>query len=91
MDTKQAQAAMAMADQVSWLTPIAQNGFRPALGDYTQGCFMVAASGDWVFTGRGGFHRTAAMACLGFETLPAQFYPRLPRRVDEADVASWYP
>ena len=68
---------------------IAQNGFRPALGGYVQGYFMIAASGDWVFTVRGGFHRTAAMAYLGFETLPAQFFPRLPRLVEEADVASW--
>lgn len=68
---------------------IARNGYVPALGGYVQGYFMVAGSGDWVFTVRGGFHRTSAMAYLGFETLPAQFFPRFPRFIEEADIALW--
>lgn len=68
---------------------IAERGFVPELGGYVQGYFMISDSSDWVFVVRGGFHRTAAMAHLGFDTLPAQFYPHYPRVVEATDVGHW--
>jgi hypothetical protein len=71
------------------LRSIERLGFRPDMGGYPQGYFMLRTAGDWVFTVRGGVHRTAALAHLGHRTLEVRFMPSYPRIVDERDVAEW--
>ena len=71
------------------LASIARLGFAPNMGGYPQGYFMVRGDGEWVFTVRGGFHRVAAMAHLGYDTVRVQFFPHYPRIVEEARVEAW--
>jgi hypothetical protein len=42
------------------LESIQDKGFRPEIGGYIRGYFMLRPNGQWVFTIREGFHRAAA-------------------------------
>ncbi len=71
------------------LASIERHGFQPERGGYAQGFFMLRSAGDWVFVVLTGFHRTAAMAHLGFTCIEARFEPGVPRFVEENDVTMW--
>jgi hypothetical protein len=71
------------------LESIKEHGFRPEMGGYVRGFFMLRTDGRWVFTIRGGFHRTAAQAHLGYKAIDVQFYNSYPRFVEEADCLEW--
>jgi len=71
------------------LASIRERGFRPDMGGYVKGYFMLRHDGDWVFTICSGFHRTAAMAHLGHRTIDVQFARSYPRCIEERDVAEW--
>lgn len=67
---------------------IKQNGFMPEHG-FPTGYFLCNAKDDWVFVTMSGQHRTATFLHLGFEYLPAQTLPTMPRIVHECDVSHW--
>ena len=71
------------------LNSIGKTGFRPSLGGFPRGYFLVDADGEWVVVVREGFHRVAAMVHLGFSRIPIQFQPRYPRVVLRADCSHW--
>jgi hypothetical protein len=71
------------------LASIRKHGFRPDFGGRPMGYFMLRRNGAWVFVIRVGFHRVAALAHLGHESIEVTFYPPMPRFVDESDVAEW--
>jgi hypothetical protein len=71
------------------LQSIRERGFRPEIGGYVKGCFMLRTDGQWVFVVREGFHRSAALAHIGNEMIDVQFHPTLPRFVEESDHLEW--
>lgn len=71
------------------LQSIRQQGFRPELGGHVRGYFMLRKDGRWVFTIRTGFHRTAALAHIGCQTIDVQLQPHYPRFVEERDSREW--
>jgi hypothetical protein len=71
------------------LQSIRNRGFRPEIGGYVRGYFMLRPDGHWVFTVREGFHRTAALVQLGFANIDVRFHPKYPRFVEEADSRAW--
>jgi hypothetical protein len=73
----------------SVLGSIQERGFQPEMGGYVTGYFMLRTNGRWVFTIRGGFHRTAALAHLGYRTIEVQFFRSYPRFVEEVDSLEW--
>jgi hypothetical protein len=71
------------------LASIRRHGFEPRVGGHPKGYIMLRPGGAWVFTIREGFHRVAAMAHLGYDAVEVAFSPRVPRFVEEVDVAAW--
>jgi hypothetical protein len=71
------------------LKSIQERGFQPEMGGFVTGYFMLKSDGQWVFTVRGGFHRTAALAHLGYKSIEVQFYRSYPRFVEEVDSLEW--
>jgi hypothetical protein len=71
------------------LKSIRDRGFRPEIGGYVRGYIMLRPNGQWVFTIREGFHRTAALVQLGFDKIDVRFHPKYPRFVEEADASVW--
>ena len=71
------------------LHSIRTHGFRPEWGGHVRGYFMLRNDGRWVFTVRTGFHRTAALAHIGCETIDVRFQSGYPRFVEERDANEW--
>ena len=72
------------------LKSINEVGFKPHLFDgYPRGYFMLDAGGGWVFVIREGLHRVAALAHLGYSSIPVQFKPYYPRIIKETDCPEW--
>ncbi|TVP77654.1 MAG: hypothetical protein EA353_09900 [Puniceicoccaceae bacterium] len=71
------------------LMSIRDRGFRPEMGGYIRGYFMLRPNGEWVFTIREGLHRTAALVQLGAREIDVRFHQAYPRFVEEADARAW--
>lgn len=61
---------------------------------HLRGMFVVHGD-EYVVRITGGLHRAAALAYLGFETLPVMFHPYEPRGIDSktcphSDLLAWY-
>ncbi|MBS3805798.1 MAG: hypothetical protein KGY54_14725 [Oleiphilaceae bacterium] len=66
---------------------IAQNGFNRTFGDVN--VRVLKRKNEFLFIANGGgHHRTAIMAALGYDFIPAQFFPG-PIVNDVADVELW--
>jgi len=71
------------------LESISERGFRPEMGGFPRGYFLMDEDGDWVVIVRVGYHRVSAMVHLGFPTIPLQFHPDYPRVVRRKTWPDW--
>jgi hypothetical protein len=67
---------------------IANRGYNPDRHGDIQGVFLRSGS-DYRFFVRGGKHRAAVLAALGYSHIPVAFTRDWPRVIDIADIASW--
>lgn len=67
---------------------IARSGYQPDEDGDVRGHFMRRGS-ELKFFVRGGKHRTAVLAHLGFDQIPVTFKGNWPRCVDIRDSADW--
>lgn len=75
-------------NRLQWIAEcIRNNGYDRSYGDV--GTRMLRRNNEYIFIADGGgYHRTAAMAALGYEWIPARFYPG-PVITDIKDVDYW--
>ncbi|MEX0780598.1 MAG: hypothetical protein WD491_01095 [Balneolales bacterium] len=65
-------------------------GFKPAYFDgYPRGYFLSNSQGVWAFALREGMHRMAALAHLGYKSVPVQFMQHYPRLIQQSDCPKW--
>jgi len=67
---------------------VQQNGYLPDRFGDIQGCFFRRGE-DFRFFVRGGKHRAAVLAFLGYTHIPVTFKPAWPRCVDGSDARDW--
>lgn len=68
---------------------VKRDGYRPDIaGDDIRGYFLMRGT-DYRFIVRQGLHRMAALAALGYESVPVGFMRNFARAVHVNDLASW--
>ncbi|MEX0772063.1 MAG: hypothetical protein WD038_02790 [Balneolales bacterium] len=74
----------------SVLESIKRNGFKPeTFSGYPSGYFLIDLKGEWVFLIREGMHRVAALAHLGYKSIPVQFKENYPRIINQSGCSEW--
>lgn len=83
-----AKRALEMARLGSAAASVRERGYDPDTHGDIEG-YAMRNGGDVVFFVRGGKHRAAVLAHLGWQHIPVAFRPSLPRLVDAAQAESW--
>jgi len=64
-------------------------GYQPTRQTGSINGHLLVSGGQYRFFVRGGKHRAAVLAALGWTHIPVRFRPTWPRLVDRRDASSW--